>query len=220
MELFRPTNTPSDNTSSPFKKKAGRWYYLAGKGGVIIRKWYNRSIIDELSDMRAYMDSLVHQMEDIRTPLLPLPMEQQHKINPFLRSDLKVDVSENDSQIIVTADLIPGIGKDDISIDLINPKTLEIACERKEEKDEETEGYYMRERSFGSMCRMVPLPKPVTEEEGKASFKDGVLTVTLKKTAQETTKKSSLKDNFHIFSICSQKRKKVIFIRLGLFQLL
>ena len=47
----------------------------------------------------------------------------------------------------------------------------------------------MRERKFGSMTRIVPLPKPVTEEKSSATFKNGVLEVHLKKMAKEVREK-------------------------------
>ena len=63
---------------------------------------------------------------------------------------------------------------------------LLMSCrERKEEKKEEKEGYYMRERSFGSMRRIVPLPKEVTEKGASATLKNGVLEVRLKKSPRE-----------------------------------
>jgi HSP20 family protein len=104
---------------------------------------------------------------------------------PAQRGSLRVDVAEHDDEVVVTADLIPGVSKKDISLDLINAKALEITCERKEEKKEEKEGYYMRERSFGSMTRVVPLPKAVTEDGSTASFRNGVLEVHLKKATKE-----------------------------------
>jgi HSP20 family protein len=103
-----------------------------------------------------------------------------------------VDVSEKDDEVVVTADIIPGVAKKDITLDLIGPQALEISCERKEEKKEEKEGYYMRERTFGSMTRIIPLPKPVTEEGSSSTFKNGVLEVHLKKTTKESRGKISI----------------------------
>ncbi len=148
---------------------------------------YYRSIFDELEDMRKYMDSLVQQVyEPSGTALLPAASESGAKMLPAQRGSLRVDVAEHDDEVVVTADMIPGIGKEDITLDLINPQSLEISCDRKEEKkEEEKEGYYMRERSFGSMTRIVPLPKPVIRDGADASFRNGVLEVHLKKSTSE-----------------------------------
>jgi len=100
---------------------------------------------------------------------------------PALRSEFRVDVREHDDDVIVVADL-PGVEKDNVSLQLLNPRTLEISCEREKEKEEKSEGYYVRERVYGSMHRMVTMPADVTEKDAKASFKNGVLEVRLNKT--------------------------------------
>ncbi len=144
---------------------------------------YYKSIFDEIEDMRNYMDALFHQMyETSPTALLPSAGESATKMLPAQQSRLRVDVAEHGDEVVVTADLIPGITKNDISLDLINQQALEISWERKEEKKEEKEGYYLRERRFGSMTRIVPLPLPVTEDKATATVKNGVLEVHLKKT--------------------------------------
>ncbi len=132
------------------------------------------------------MDSLSRQLYDTSQPaLLPATGETDSKMLPAPRTNFRVDVSEKGDEVVVMADMIPGVTKKDITLDLINPQALEISCERKEEKKEEKEGYYMRERTFGSMTRIVPLPKPVTEDGSSSTFKNGVLEVHLKKTTKE-----------------------------------
>ena len=101
-----------------------------------------------------------------------------------LRGEFRVDVREHDDEVMVVADL-PGVDKEDISINLISPNTLEIACERRSDKEEKDEGYYMRERMYGSMARTVALPHDVTEKGASASFKNGVLEIRLKKSKEE-----------------------------------
>nr|WP_320160542.1 Hsp20/alpha crystallin family protein [uncultured Methanoregula sp.] len=150
---------------------------------------YYRSVFDELNDMREYMDTLFRQMaEPPGTALLPATGEPA-KMLPAATSNLRVDVSEQDDEVIVTADMIAGVTKKDITIDLINPQALEIACERREETKEENEGYYLQERTFGSMTRIVPLPKPVMEGGAKASLKNGILEIHLKKVTREPVTK-------------------------------
>jgi HSP20 family protein len=149
-------------------------------------RWYYRSVFDELEEMRKYMEALSQQMYDTNpVALLPGSAEPGTRMLPATRkADLRVDVTEGDKEVIVTADVIPGVTKKDITLDLINPQALEITCERKDEKKEEKEGYYMRERTFGSMTRVIPLPKPVTEDGATSTFKNGVLEVHLKKAAK------------------------------------
>jgi len=156
-------------------------------------RFYYRSLFDELEDMRNYMESLSRQLYDTSTTaLLPASGETASKMLPAPRTALHVDVAEKGDEVVVTADLIPGVAKKDITLNLVNPQALEISCERKEEKKEEKEGYYMRERSFGSMTRIIPLPKPVAEEGSAASLKNGVLEVHLKKTTKESRGKIAI----------------------------
>ncbi len=153
-------------------------------------RWYYKSIFDELDEMRAYMDALFHQMYETNpTALLPSAGESAIKMLPAQPARLRVDVAERDDEVVVTADLIPGVTKKDISLDLINPQALEISWERKEEKKEEKEGYFLRERKFGSMTRIVPLPVIVTEDNATVMVKNGVLEVHLKKTTKEPKRK-------------------------------
>jgi HSP20 family protein len=91
----------------------------------------------------------------------------------------------------VAADL-PGVEKEDVSLEILDPRTLRIAFSRQAETKEESEGYYVRERTYGSMDRVVRLPSDVTEEEATATFKNGVLEVRLKKTAAEKKKQISI----------------------------
>ena len=153
---------------------------------MIMARWYYKSIFDELDEMRTYMDALFQQMYKTNpVALLPAPGESATKMLPAQPSRLRVDVAERDDEVVVTADLIPGVTKKDISLDLINPQALEISWERKEEKKEEEEGYYLRERRFGSMTRIVPLPATVTEDKATATVKNGILEVHLKKSVKE-----------------------------------
>jgi len=156
-------------------------------------RWYYQSIFDELEDMRKYMESLSRQMyETSPVALLPGPALPTTKMLPAQRAGLRVDVTDTEKEVVVTADIIPGVSKKDITLTLISSQALEISCERRDEKKEEKEEYFMRERSFGSMIRVIPLPRPVTEEGSSASFRDGVLEVHLKKTEMETKGKISI----------------------------
>ncbi len=156
-------------------------------------RWYYRSVFDELEEMRKYMEALSQQMYDTSpVALLPGSSAPGTRMLPATRADLHVDVAETDKEIVVTADMIPGVTKKDITLDLVSPQALEISCERRDEKKEEKEGYYMRERTFGSMTRVVPLPKPVTEDGSSSTFKNGVLEVHLKKVAKESRGKIAI----------------------------
>jgi HSP20 family protein len=150
-------------------------------------KWYYRSVFDELEDMKKYLESLNRQIYGT-TPaaLLPATGGSARKMLPLQQATLPVKVSENDDEVVIAAGMSTGITKKDISLDLIDPQTLEITCERKDETTHENERYYRRERTSRSMTQTVLLPTPVTEDGSSATFRNGVLEVHLKKITEKS----------------------------------
>lgn len=142
------------------------------------RRYPFHSVWQEMDEMRADLDNLFRQMT-LGNRFLPHGGVSD-RILPAIRGEFRVDVREHEDDVIVAADL-PGVEKSAVSIHLVNPRALEIRCERSNEKEQTEEGFYMRERISGSMSRIVTLPTEVTENEARASFRNGVLEVTLKK---------------------------------------
>ena len=100
-----------------------------------------------------------------------------------------IDVSETKSDLVIKAEL-PGMDSKDIDISLSNG-FLTIKGEKNQEKEEKDENYYLIERSYGSFTRSVRLPREVQSDKITASFKNGVLRVTLPKS--EEAKKKDIK---------------------------
>ncbi len=98
-----------------------------------------------------------------------------------------VDTYEKDDAIVVNAEL-PGVNKEDISVDVKN-NILTISGERKHEEDVNEDKYFRKERFYGKFQRSFTLPDNVDSEKVDAAYKDGVLEVTIPKTEQGTTKK-------------------------------
>ena len=101
-----------------------------------------------------------------------------------------VDVSETDGHIKVKAEL-PGMEAKDIDVN-VTGDLLTIKGQKKEEKEKEGEHYYRRERYSGAFQRSLRLPSPVRADDVDASFKNGVLNVTLAKTEKTTSKKITI----------------------------
>jgi HSP20 family protein len=91
----------------------------------------------------------------------------------------KTDMTETDNEYLIAVDL-PGMTKKDLQINCYD-NVLTIEGERKQEKNEKHNGYLRNERSFGAFKRSVMLPAPIIDDKIKASFKDGVLKVTVPK---------------------------------------
>ena len=96
------------------------------------------------------------------------------------------DITETDKSVDVSVEL-PGMTQDDIDISLSH-EALTIRGEKKIEREEERKGVYMSERSYGSFYRTVPLPAGVDADKADATFKNGVLTVSLPKTPEAQAK--------------------------------
>jgi HSP20 family protein len=128
------------------------------------------------------LDRMQHRMQQVfddvfRTRFLTEEM-------PWIPS---VQMTETDGSIEITAEL-PGVGKDDVGVDLEN-NVLTIHGEKKEEKEEKEKERYLYERYYGSFQRSFSLPTPVDENKVTASFKDGVLKIHLEKTAEAKGRK-------------------------------
>ena len=102
-----------------------------------------------------------------------------------------VDISETDKQVIVKAEL-PGIAREDIDISL-DDNYLIIKGEKKEEKKETDKHYHRVERTFGSFYRSLVLPTAVEKDKIDATYKDGILTVVLPKSAEAAKKITHVK---------------------------
>src|ERR1051325_6270928 len=89
----------------------------------------------------------------------------------------QVEMFERDNQIVLRADL-PGLTKDDVNVELANDG-ITIEGERKNEREEEGEGFYRSERSYGKFYRRIPVPEGVNLENAQATFNNGVLEITM-----------------------------------------
>ncbi len=89
----------------------------------------------------------------------------------------QVETFQRGDKLVVRTDL-PGLTKEDVDIE-VNDGMLTISGERSEEQKEDVDNFYRTERSYGAFSRTIPLPEGVNEDQIDATFKDGVLEVTL-----------------------------------------
>jgi HSP20 family protein len=99
---------------------------------------------------------------------------------------LWVDITEAKDSVSIKAE-IPGLEAKDVEVSL-SGDTLTIKDDKIQEKEENNEHRHLLERTYGAFSRIVRLPAPVAAEKIKASFKNGVLTVTLPKTEEAKPK--------------------------------
>lgn len=102
----------------------------------------------------------------------------------------RLDIYEKDNKVVVKADL-PGMDKKDINIRL-EGDILTISGDKKLEREVKKDDYYHVERSYGKIQRSVRLPHGLKEDQIKASYRDGVLTVEIPKSDEEVERGRSI----------------------------
>jgi len=103
----------------------------------------------------------------------------------------KVDIIDHDKEIEVQAAL-PGVNKDDLKV-TVTGQTLSIQATTSKEEKKKGERFYRREIMRGEFHRTLSLPENVDSDNAKASFKDGLLKVTIPKTEKSQHKNIEVK---------------------------
>jgi HSP20 family protein len=104
------------------------------------------------------------------------------KASPRAADDLmtwtpKVDVFQRGNELVIRADL-PGLNRDNVTVE-VTDDAIVLSGERKEEHVEEGDNVYKFERTYGALYREIPLPEGAMVDQAKASFKEGVLEITV-----------------------------------------
>lgn len=86
-----------------------------------------------------------------------------------------VEVYATDDEVVISAEL-PGIRPEDVTVE-ITEEAVHLSGELKQESEIKEDNYYRSERQYGHFERVVPLPNRIKDDQAKASFKHGVLTI-------------------------------------------
>jgi len=148
-----------------------------------------------LRSLRREIDRLFDAADDFswRSPFLNSAFD----FAPFGRVTVlrapAVDIAEKDKEYEITAEL-PGIDERNVEVSLANGG-LVIRGRKEEQKEEKKKDYFLSERQYGAFERHFGVPEGVETDKIAATFKNGVLTVTLPKSAkmQASEKKISVK---------------------------
>ncbi|HOK22457.1 MAG TPA: Hsp20/alpha crystallin family protein [Candidatus Hydrothermia bacterium] len=97
-----------------------------------------------------------------------------------------IDVEETDNEYIIKAEL-PGVKKNDVKISATED-TLTISGERKIEREEKGKTYHKIEMNYGQFERSIKFPTEVIADKAKATYKDGILTVSIPKSEKAKPK--------------------------------
>ncbi len=131
--------------------------------------------------MRRFAEEMDRLFEDFKhgasslLPRLDHPFERGEAAEAAWRPT--VEVAERGGQLVVRVDL-PGLSKNDVKVE-VRDDAVCIRGERRHEREEKRKGFYRSERSYGSFYREIPLPEGIDADQAKATFRHGVLEVTL-----------------------------------------
>ena len=103
----------------------------------------------------------------------------------------RIDISENEKQFLIDVAL-PGVNKDDIDVNLENGR-LTISGERKFESEDKGKQYHRVESHYGSFTRTFQLPDNVDDNSISASYKDGILEISIDKSEEKLKKQIKVK---------------------------
>lgn len=131
----------------------------------------------DLAELRRQITRMKKEMNKF---VKDLTVEEGAVMEQGFGQDVKVDVTEDDKNMMVKADL-PGMEKDKIQVVLEKDRILKISGEREVVKQEETKGVVKQERSYGSFARVLELPADGMTESIKASYRNGVLEIVIPK---------------------------------------
>ncbi len=135
----------------------------------------------EFEKMRREMDRFWDSFFERR----PMKAEEGLEFLPAL------DLAETDNELVVKCE-VPGLEPKDIDISL-SDGMLTIKGEKKQEREEKKADYHLVERSYGAFTRSIQLPKEVQSDKINASYKNGILKITLLKSEEAKKKEIKIK---------------------------
>ena len=119
---------------------------------------------DPLSSLRVFEDSFARMLNE---PAANRPWAPA------------VDIYETENELVLKAD-VPDVDQKDIDVRVEN-QTLTVSGERKFKKEENGKGYHRIERNYGAFSRSFAIPDTFDTEKIAATYRNGVLSVTLPK---------------------------------------
>jgi HSP20 family protein len=127
----------------------------------------------ELNTLRQQMDSLFNDLLYSQHGLTLQPGNGSTSWAPA------IELQETDTDIILKAE-IPGVEAKDLDVQVSQESVL-MTGEHQEEKRTQEQGFFRSELRYGQFQRMIALPVLIQNDQVKAEFKDGILTLTLPK---------------------------------------
>lgn len=135
---------------------------------------------------RTPIRNLRREMDRLFDDLVPFRLFDEERESLTGVWNPRCDIIETNNDFIVTVDL-PGVKKEDVTVNY-QDNQLTISGERTTEETKEKRDYIRKERTYGNFHRVFTLPQSVKAEKISASFKEGILTVTVPKSEESKPK--------------------------------
>ena len=120
--------------------------------------------LTEMDQMRRRMEKMFDQF-----------LGQRLQGLPSMGMMPSVEMYETDKDLILNVEL-PGIDPKNVTVE-ISEDSIFLSGETKQESEIQEDTYYHSERMFGEFKRTIPLPNRIKDQEAKATFKNGLLTI-------------------------------------------
>ena len=133
----------------------------------------------------------VNRLFDEVLHVAPIALRRWDRATGAMVFEPRVDVSETEHELKVSAEL-PGMEEKDVSVEA-DAETLTIQGEKREEKEDKARNWHCREQTYGSFQRIIPLPSGVESDKITATFRKGVLTVTIPKKEEPQARRKTIK---------------------------
>ena len=131
--------------------------------------------LDPFSRMHREMDRMFEDFFGPRGPSGEAPM--------LLRPS--VDIAESKKEYRVSIE-VPGVEEDDIDL-TVEGQNLILSGEKRQETEDDDDGFHRVERHYGSFRRILTLPEDADSEGISAKFKKGVLDIRIPRTKESST---------------------------------
>lgn len=137
------------------------------------------------------IDLLRREMDHFFDDMVPFTFGRDNGGKKLTTWSPSSDITEDEKEYLIKMD-IPGMEKGDIKVQYHDGRVT-ISGERNEEEKEEKKDFVRQERYYGSFYRSFTLPEKIKEDNIQATFKNGVLKLTIPKT--EVVKPKPIKVN-------------------------
>lgn len=142
----------------------------------------------DLSTLRKKLSRVKREMDLLVKDMVSGASMASDAVLKDCAGDVSVDILQNEKNVIVRADL-PGMDKDKMNITLESGRFLKISGSREVLKSQNAPGVVRQERFFGSFEKTTELPCEVENSGISATYKDGVLEITIPKKTQANENK-------------------------------